>query len=105
MAPGRTVRAVTVWLCKSRLGKPSRGTFWSVNGDPDRGAAWRRSAAFVIGALILLFELEWRSETRWGVVALAAVLMGIVGVDQLLAWGLVKIPHLGHKEEKPPSPT
>lgn len=60
-----------------------------MNGDPNVGANWRRGLAFVAGLLILVFELEWRSQTRWAVVAVAAILMGVVSVDQLMSWGVL----------------
>ena len=51
---------------------------------------WRRIGLFIVGATLLLLELEWRADdTRWIIVGLALLLMGAVTIDQLREWGLV----------------
>ena len=74
-----------------------------MNGDADVGANWRRGGAFIVGAIILILELEFHDETRWGVIALALVLMSVVTIDQLRSMGVLHLPgrakHAPHAEE------
>lgn len=49
-------------------------------------ALWFRVACFLVGAAILIIEIELRHGTRLWVVGLALVLMGIVTVEQVLDW-------------------
>lgn len=45
-----------------------------------------RFLAFIVGAIILILELEFRPDARIGVVVLCLVLMGVVTVDQVIDW-------------------
>ena len=44
---------------------------------------WRRLAMFVVGATILILELEWHDSVRVYVIVLALILMGIVTFEQV----------------------
>lgn len=49
-------------------------------------AVVRNTALFVVGAFLLVVEIEFRHDARVWVIVLALVLMGIVTVDQVLEW-------------------
>lgn len=47
---------------------------------------WFRLASFLVGAAILIIEIEVRKGTRIWVVGLSLVLMGIVTIEQVIDW-------------------
>lgn len=53
----------------------------------------RNFALFVVGAVLLVIEIELRpNDTRVWVVALSLVMMGIVTVDQVVTWVRERTP-------------
>ena len=61
---------------------------------------WRRLLMFLVGATILILELEWHDHVRFYVIGLALVLMGIVTFEQAREYFTRSGPTLPAK--KPP---
>jgi hypothetical protein len=61
----------------------------SINNDDHHMTRYemgRNISLFLIGAVILVLEIEWHEHTRGWVIALSLLLMGIVTVDQVRKW-------------------